>query len=308
MKIFNFKDQFDNQAPTVVTIGNFDGIHHGHRALIHRVVEESRRLNAQSALVTFDPHPQEVVHPGQHVPRICTRPHTIQLLEAEGLDRVHIISFTKEFSQLSPEDFAKQFLIDKFKLAKVVIGYDFCFGKARAGNADTLRDMSQGFNFEVESIQKVSRDGQTVSSSLIRDLIQQTRFEEIPTFLGRPYSIYEKVVYGEQRGRKLGFNTANFLPSIHLPLPFGVYVTKVLLQDRELYGVTNVGIRPTFGVNDPTVETHILDFAEDIYDQMIEVLPLKKLRDERKFNGFDELKSQIAMDKQLAVQHVKSLL
>lgn len=300
MQIVKFRDNLCPSAPVVLTIGNFDGVHLGHRSLIGAAVKDAKQCQCSAALVTFDPHPQEIIHPQQKVAKISTLRHRVRLLEDTGVDIVHIIPFTPRFSQLSPEDFALHFMIERFNLAKVVIGYDFRFGKNRGGDFKLLEKMSREYKFDLEEVYPVQVEGQTVSSTLIRELIGEYRFEEIPAYLGRKYGIYSVVQQGDQRGRQLGFHTANIYPEVVLPLPHGVYVSEIAVRGSKKYGVTNVGVRPTFNKSQLAVETWIFDFDEDIYGEMIEVLPLKLIRPEKKFDNISELKQQIEKDVETA--------
>ena len=306
MQVYRFQKKPVDIPRTVVTIGNFDGIHLGHRELISAAVNEAHLRGCASALVTFNPHPQEIIHSQQSVSHICTSVHQLRLLEEQGLDEVHVIQFTSELSQMHPEDFALQFLIKRFDLVKLVIGYDFRFGKHRAGDFKLLENLSQQFNFSLEEIAPVQQKGQTVSSSLIRQLIREFRFAEIPQYLGREYSIYGKVEKGEQRGKKLGFSTANIFPEVTLALAAGVYVTKIKLANKIYFGVTNAGNKPTFGNNTFTVETFIFDFEDDIYGEYLEVIPLHQLRPETKFLGIEDLKKQIMKDVKSAQKYLMS--
>ena len=306
MQVFRFQKKPVDIPKTVVTIGNFDGIHLGHRELISAAVNEAHLRGCASALVTFNPHPQEIIHSQHSVSHICTSVHQLQLLEEQGLDEVHVIQFTWELSQMHPEDFALQFLIRRFDLVKLVIGYDFRFGKHRAGDFKLLENLSQQFNFSLEEIAPVQQMGQTVSSSLIRQLISEFRFDEIPKYLGREYSIYGKVEKGEQRGKKLGFSTANIFPEVTLALASGVYVTKIVLAKKIYFGITNAGNKPTFGNNTFTVETFIFDFEDDIYGEYLEVIPLHQLRPETKFSGIEDLKKQIIKDVKSAQKYLIS--
>jgi len=306
MQVYRFQKKPVDIPRTVVTIGNFDGIHLGHRELISAAVNEAHLRGCASALVTFNPHPQEIIHSQQSVSHICTSVHQLRLLEEQGLDEVHVIQFTSEMSQMHPEDFALQFLIKRFDLVKLVIGYDFRFGKHRAGDFKLLENLSQQFNFSLEEIAPVQQKGQTVSSSLIRQLIREFRFAEIPQYLGREYSIYGKVEKGEQRGKKLGFSTANIFPEVTLALAAGVYVTKIKLANKIYFGVTNAGNKPTFGNNTLTVETFIFDFEDEIYGEYLEVIPLNQLRPETKFSGIEDLKKQIMKDVKSAQKYLIS--
>ena len=189
MQVFSYGEQTALTPSSVVTIGNFDGIHLGHRALICATVHEAHTRGCTSALVTFDPHPQEIIHSQQPVSRICTSTHQLSLLEELDLDEVHVIPFTEELSQLGPDEFVFRFLIKRFDLIKLVIGYDFRFGKHRAGDFKLLENLSQKYNFSLEEVAPVQERGQTVSSTIIRQLIQEYRFDEIPRYLGRDYSL-----------------------------------------------------------------------------------------------------------------------
>ena len=306
MQVYRFQKKPFEIPRTVVTIGNFDGIHLGHRELISAAVNEAHLQGCSSALVTFNPHPQEIIHSQQSISHICTSVHQLRLLEEQGLDEVHVIQFTSELSQMHPEDFALQFLIKRFDLVKLVIGYDFRFGKHRAGDFKLLENLSQQFNFSLEEIAPVQQKGQTVSSSLIRQLIREFRFAEIPQYLGREYSICGKVEKGEQRGKKLGFSTANIFPEVTLALAAGVYVTKIKLANKIYYGITNAGNKPTFGNNTFTVETFIFGFEDDIYGEYLEVIPLHQLRPETKFKGMEDLKKQIIKDVKIAQKYLIS--
>ena len=307
MQVVKFREDLSPTIPVIVTIGNFDGVHLGHRALIDTVVAEAKERQCASALVTFDPHPQEVLHSEQPVYKICTPELRIRLLEETGLDTVHLIRFTREFSKLSPEEFTLRFLMEHFNLVKLVIGHDFHFGKNRSGNAEFLEKFGEQRGFEVVEIAPFQINGKTVSSTLIRKLIQEHHFSDLTEYLGRRYSIYGPVESGDQRGRELGFPTANLHPGITLPLPYGVYVTEVRVKNQKYYGVTNVGIRPTFAKSTPSVETMIFDFNEDIYGEMLEIWPLEYLRTEQGFSDVAALTHQIACDVDAAKRYIANL-
>ncbi len=306
MQVHRFQEKPVEIPRAVVTIGNFDGIHLGHNALISAAVNEAHLRECVSALVTFNPHPQEIIHSQHTVSHICTSVHQISLLEKQGLDEVHVIQFTSELSKMHPKDFALQFLIKRFDLVKLVIGYDFRFGKHRAGDFKLLEDLSHKYNFSLEEIAPVKQGGHTVSSSLIRQLIREFRFAEIPQYLGREYSIYGKVEKGEQRGKKIGFSTANIFPEVTLALAAGVYVTKIKLANKIYFGVTSAGNKPTFGNNTFTVETFIFNFEDDIYGEYLEIFPLHQLRPITKFLDMEALKKQIMMDVENAQKYLIS--
>ncbi len=303
--------------PAVVTIGNFDGVHLGHQALIRRVVEDARVLGAPSALITFHPHPQAVLRSHQ-VPILTSLRLRLRLFEQLGLDEACVIDFTPEFAQIPAERFVEDYLIAPFRLKKLIIGYDFAFGRNREGTAELLMQAAheRGFGFEVFPAVTLSSPGAqggkdggeeiTVSSTRIRGLLQAGEFAQAARLLGRPYSVLEPVVEGHKRGRQLGFPTLNQLPEEPLPIPFGVYAVRARVAEQVLGGVANYGIRPTIapsgatGPSAPLLETHLFDFSGDLYGQVIEILPLKRLREERKFPSLDALKAQIAKDRDAA--------
>ena len=305
MRIFNHQEKTSLNHSSIVTIGNFDGIHLGHHALIENVVEEADSKGFNSALVTFEPHPQEIINQGKPVSRICTTSHQLNLFENLGLDEIHVIHFTKKLSRMSPKEFALKFLINRFNLTKLIIGYDFHFGKQRSGDFKLLEHLSKKYNFSVERFPPIKEKGQIVSSTLIRKLIKEFDFKKIPDFLGREFSVYGKVEYGEKRGKKLGFPTANISPGTPLALENGVYVCKIKLEDKIFYGISNIGKKPTFGENQVNIETCIFDFDRDIYGKYLEVIPLCKLRPEKKFSSIEELKKQIDLDILTAQNYLK---
>ena len=296
MQIFNIKEKSDLNPSSIVTIGNFDGVHLGHRALIDNVVGDANSKNFRSALITFEPHPQEIINPKKIMSRICTNYHQFHLFEKLGLDEVHLIPFTEKLSRMEPEKFAHQFIINRFNIKKLVIGYDFRFGKYRSGDYKLLENLSKKFNFSLEEISPIKKKGHTVSSSLIRTLIKEFNFDEIPVYLGREFSIFGKVVHGKKIGREIGFPTANIIPSNPLAIKNGVYVSKLKLAENIHYGVTNIGKKPTFGENLINIESWIFNFKKDIYGQNLEVIPLHLIRSEKKFSGISLLKKQIDND------------
>ena len=300
MQVIDSAEERITPVPAVVTLGNFDGFHLGHQALVAAVVRDAQQLGCQAALVTFDPHPQEVVHTNKKVPRICTPELRLRGFSQSGLDAVHVIPFTRELAELEAEEFARRFLLERFQLEKVVIGYDFRFGKNRGGDFKLLETLSQSHSFALEEVPPVQVEQQTVNSTLIRQLLQNYQFGELPTYLGRPHSLLGTVVAGEQRGRQLGIPTANLLPQVPLALPNGVYASRLQIGGRVHYGVTNVGQKPTFGTHATTVETWIFDFEEDIYGETLEVWPIHHLREEQKFSSLDALIRQIHQDAEQA--------
>jgi riboflavin kinase/FMN adenylyltransferase len=298
-KVFNFRN-FDPAARhAVVTIGNFDGVHLGHQALIRRVVEEARVLHAAGILLTFDPHPQTVLR--QHpVALLSSLPMRLRLFDQLGLDAACIINFTPEFARMSAQAFVDEYLFARFQVRKLIIGYDFAFGHNRAGTAEVLLQLSRthDFMFEVFPALKVGQD--TVGSSVIRALLGGGDFAAAARLLGRAYSVLEPVAAGEQRGRTLGVPTINQAPQAPLPIAGGVYAVHAIVGEQMLGGVSNYGVRPTVGGQTALLETHLFDFSGDLYGQTVEVIPRVHLRPERKFPSLEALKAQIVLDQEQA--------
>ena len=305
MKVYQFSNIDADKQGTFVTIGNFDGVHRGHQALIGKVVEEARAAGAASTLVTFEPHTTSVLR--QHrVPILTTLPHRVRLFEQMGLDRAMIITFTMDVARKSPEAFLEEYLLHPFNLKKLVIGYDFAFGRNRSGSAQMLERYSKAHDFEVEVFPAVMHHGALVSSSIIRKALAEADFDTAAELLGRPFSVLEPVREGAHQGRVLGFPTANMMPGEPLPIPYGVYACRAIRGERLLDGVANYGVRPTVGADKPLLETYLFDFEESIYGELLEVVPLHRLRSERKFESLDALKSQISQDRHHARVYLDS--
>lgn len=310
MDIFRFR-RLDAPGPhhDVLTIGNFDGVHRGHQALIRQVVREARDGGARSALMTFHPHPQSVLR-ADPPPMITTMATRLRLFEDLGLDAAYFVPFTREFARKSAQEFVAEYLLSYFQVRKLIIGFDFHFGRNREGSAEMLRALSvqQGFDFEV--FPEFALNGEKVSSSRVRAVLGEADFPAAERYLGRPYSVLEKVVPGERRGRGLGFPTLNQVPEERLPLPFGVYASRVRVVGRTYDAVSNYGLRPTVNAGAgalPTLETYVFDFAADAYGELVEVFPLRLLRPEHKFPSLDALKRQIAADRDAARAYLATL-
>ena len=289
----------DPQQPldfeTSAGIGNFDGIHLGHREIIDAVKRLSRENSTRSCVITFDPHPQKVLG-RKDIPLIFPTEHRFEMLEATGIDAVICLCFTAELSRVSAEDFVKDILLRRLRVKDVVVGPGFFFGHQRRGDVSVLRSMgeSHGFNTTVAEVARV--DDRVVSSSAVRNFIRNGEISEANRFFGYDYHVEGLVVEGEKRGRKLGFPTVNLDTEWEiLPKP-GVYATYVRLPDGFYESITNIGIRPTFEESRLTVETHIFDFSDDLYGKKVRVNFVKRLRDEKRFAGVDELVEQIGHD------------
>ena len=271
----------------VVTVGTFDGVHRGHQMVLTELITRARALGLHSVVVTFDPHPLRIVRPEQAPLVLTTRGEKEQILTAYDVDRIHILPFTKELSQYEPERFVTEILIGQFRMKHLVIGYDHGFGKGRSGDVDTLRRIGTEMGFAVDVVAPYDVDGEHVSSSRIRTLLQDGKIEEATHALGRPYSIRGRVAKGDGRGRQLGMPTANLeLDDPHklLPLP-GIYAVTV----GPVQGVMHLGPRPTFVGAGPTIEVHLFDFNQDIYHHTITVEVRAWIRGIEKFDHVDQL-------------------
>ena len=276
------------QLPCVVTIGNFDGVHLGHQALLTEVKKRAHDLKLESAVITFEPNPKDYFSQNKPQTRISSLREKIELFKEIKIDRVHIIKFNQEFSKVTANEFISV-LIKQLKVKEIVVGEDFCFGRGREGSIKQLSASSMKLNIK----NKILMDGKRISSTLIRNLLANDKLDEANKFIGRPYSISGKVVHGEKRGRKIGFPTANIHMRHNRPPLKGVFAVKF----QNHFGVANLGIRPSIkGEKKLQLEVHLLNFSSDLYGQHVSVIFLKKLRDEKKFKSLDELKEQIKLD------------
>jgi riboflavin kinase/FMN adenylyltransferase len=281
----------------VLALGNFDGLHRGHLKIVERVARVAAERDATPVVMTFDPHPTRVVRPDKAPPLLMTTPQKLEALAKAGMGAAVIVRFTPEMAQWSPETFVQQVLVEWLRVAEVWVGANFLFGHDRAGNFSLLRLLGARYGFRAEKIDPVRYKDFVVSSTRVRRLITEGRVDEAATLLGRHYLVDGLVVHGLQRGRLLGFPTANLDTENELIPPDGVYATLVTLDGIVYPSVTNIGIRPTFHQPSATViETHLLDIDRDLYGVRLRVSFLQRIRDERTFDGIDALKAQIAAD------------
>jgi riboflavin kinase/FMN adenylyltransferase len=283
----------------VAAIGNFDGIHSGQRAIFGRVTKRAVEKKLQSVVVTFEPHPVAVLRPDEAPPRLTTLEQKSKLLEEIGVDVLAVVSFTAEFSQTPAEVFVEEFLHQKLGVDEIVVGSRFAFGRQRSGDLELLEEMAARLGFTVRGIDEVEFGGEPISSTRIRRALRAGDVEEATAMLDRAYSICGRVSRGKGRGKTLGWPTINIEPQSDLLPADGVYVTKVEFpQLASSHGcVTNIGCRPTFP-NSPrrVVESHILDFDQEVYGAEVELHFLERLRDERAFPSAEALAEQIAQD------------
>lgn len=291
-----------------IALGNFDGVHQGHRRLLAETVAASKRLGGDALVLTFDPHPAQVLAPERAPPLLTTRERKLELIAEAGMSACIVEPFTRELSQLSPEDFLKSILVDVIGVRHVVVGYDFRFGKQRAGTTDTLREFAAAHNFVAQIVEPVEVAGAVASSSTIRKFLRAGEVGEVGTLLGRDFDIDGTVVRGDGRGATIGVPTANVAARGDiLPAP-GVYAVRMRIldgdvdgplpgRDAALSGVANLGRKPTFGDdNQLTLEVHALDFAGDLYGRLVRVEFVARLRGEQRFDGVEQLVAQIHRD------------
>jgi len=281
----------------VLTIGNFDGVHRGHLALFEKVKERARAIGGSSAVMTFEPHPIRVMKPGNGPPLITPTRQKVDLIGRAGIDVLFCLPFTREFADISAEDFVKNILIARIGVRELVVGYDYAFGRNREGNIPLLKALGEKLGFMVHLVGPIHVDQVPVSSTSIRRLIQEGRLGEAKTLLGRDFEVEGTVVQGHNRGaRLLGYPTANLIPEDELLPKTGVYAVTVLVRGKSYNGVTNVGYNPTFRDKTLSVETHILNFSEDIVEEKIKLTFLHRLRGEKAFKSVTDLTDQISRD------------
>ncbi|MCL6458257.1 MAG: bifunctional riboflavin kinase/FAD synthetase [Gorillibacterium sp.] len=301
MQVIELKQPFDFSArdlpsSQVLAIGDFDGVHLGHQEVIERALKRAKQLKLPASIMTFHPHPREVLGTDKYRQILTPLPDKLKLFSEMGIEYTYLVSFDKEFSSLSPEEFVTEMLF-KLKIESVIVGFDFTFGRNGSGTADSLATLSAG-QFAVEVVRPYCFDGSKVSSTLIRECLQDGRLAEANALLGRSYAIGGIIVEGEGRGRTIGYPTAN----VELALPYvvpvnGVYAVRVRLGNQTLGGVMNIGVKPTFtGEGIRTLEVHLFDFTDSIYGESIHIQFVDPLRAEQKFNSVNELIAQIAAD------------
>jgi len=281
---------------SIITLGNFDGLHLGHQELIRKIILRAEETGGLSMVVTFRPHPLKILAPEKCPPLISIYEEKIQLLEKLGIDVLVKIPFTLDFSAMEPRDFVKNILVNILGAKEIFVGYNYRFGKGRKGNILMLRDLGNELGFIVREVEQVSLNGEVISSTRIRQLLINGDVEHAARLLGRPYALCGIVVKGDGRGRGLGFPTANIV-SRHTIIPSdGVYAVRLFVRDKYYNGIVNIGMRPTFDAKSMAIEVHIFDFDEDIYGEELTVYFAGKIRDERKFSSVEALINQINAD------------
>lgn len=302
MRILESLASFDRElyAKPVVALGNFDGVHLGHQVIFKQVVRRAQEIGGVGAVFTFEPHPLQVIAPKKAPPLLTTYEQKMRLIAELGIEVGLCVPFTEAFAQQPPLDFIREVLSDAIGAHDLVVGYDFRFGHRRAGTTALLEAHAQAFDYRVTVVSPISQTGVVVSSSNIRRLLAEGDVADAARLLGRDYAIEGVVVEGFRRGATLGFPTAN-VQSINAIVPrTGVYAVCVIWQQQSYPGVANVGYNPTFGNDALSVEAHLFDFNDDLYDAAVKVVFVQRIRDERKFTSVDELVAQIACDSRQA--------
>lgn len=310
MRLFHSLEELSSYPQgTALTIGNFDGLHRGHRALIAEVLERAKSAGLASVVMTFEPHPMKVLYPERALKRLFDLKDSFEELKSLGVDALFVVPFSREFSQLSPKNFFDRY-ITPLNPKFIVVGHDFSFGANRKGSYETLKQFAEELGIGLKHVKPVQVQGQTASSSRLRALLEMGEVAEMKELLGRVFYIRGVVEKGFARGRQLGFPTAN-LRSFNESLPAsGVYVTRVWVNGKSHWAVTNVGINPTFKGGSEfspiKIESHLLNFAGDLYGAEMKVEFHDRVREEMKFNSIENLRAQIEKDVDWARQWIKT--
>jgi len=301
MKVHNSIQNFNTKKRhSVLTIGTFDGVHLGHQKLINQLNTSNKEGN--SVLLTFFPHPRKVLQNGKEIKMLNTINEKIKLLNRFGLDHLVIEPFTEEFSQQTALDFVKDVLIEKLFVKKLIIGYDHHFGKNREGNFEQLQKYGEHYNFDVEKITAQEIENTAISSTKIKKAIEDGAIEKANSYLGYAYLLSGKVVKGLGLGKTIQYRTVNiYIEETYKLIPKkGVYIVRTILHDKTIFGIMNIGFRPTVQGKNQTIEVHLLDFKANLYDTQIQIEVLKRLREEQKFDSLEILSQQIKKDEQIA--------
>ena len=282
----------------ILTIGNFDGFHKGHQDLIDQMNQAKSKYQARTVVLSFHPHPKQLLQKETPLPVIYENERKWEFLKKSKIDAGYSIQFTKTLAALSPRSFFYDYLLKEFKIKMIIVGYDFNFGRHREGTSVLLKSLCRQENIEFSKLEPVKFDRITISSTMIRRLLFESDFLSVKTFLGRKWSIQGVVKYGRQVGREIGFPTANLLLDYVLPIRKGVYLNEVICKGKTYEGMMNIGYKPTLKQGDTlNLETHIFDFSDEIYHEIIEIIPLKYLREEKLFSTIEKLKMQLIEDR-----------
>jgi len=309
LKIFNSIKSFNATKPTIVTIGTFDGVHLGHCKILEQITKSAHSMHCESLVLTFFPHPRMVLQEDTEMKQLNTLDEKIALLDNLGIDNLVVHPFDKEFSRLTAEEFVKKVLVDVFKIKKIIIGHDHRFGRNRTATIDDLINFGETYGFEVEQISAKEINEVSISSTKIRNALLEGNIELATNFLGYDYSLTGIIIKGKQLGRTIGYPTANItIEEDYKLIPNnGVYIAKSVLNGKTVFGMMNIGTRPTVDGTKQTIEINFFDFKQDLYGQKITISLLHRMRSEQKFESIVALKNQLGKDKKTALSFIDNL-
>ncbi|MFH6934282.1 bifunctional riboflavin kinase/FAD synthetase [Flavobacterium sp. YO12] len=309
MKLFHSINDFHSTKKTILTLGTFDGVHIGHKKILERITQNTENGKYESLVLTFFPHPRMVLQEKSEIKLLNTIAEKTKLLEATGIENLIIHPFDESFSRLTAEEFVHSILVDQFHIQKIIIGHDHRFGRNRTANIDNLIAYGAEYGFEVEQISAQEIQDVSVSSTKIRKALTEGKMDLANEYLGYDYFLSGKIVKGKQLGRTIGFPTANIeIEEDYKLIPkTGVYAVKALIDQKEVFGMMNIGFNPTVNGQKQTIEVNLFDFDADIYDKEIEVSLLHFLREEQKFGSIDLLKEQLNQDRINALAFINQL-
>ena len=304
MKIFNNIQSYSPEKESILTIGTFDGVHIGHNKILTKLVEESKKNNLSSLIMTFFPHPRMVLQKSQEIKMIDTIDEKIHLFEKTGVDNLIIQPFDENFSKIRAKKFVEEILVKKLKIKHIIIGYDHRFGKDREASVDDLKKFGLNYMFTVEEIAAQEIHSIAISSTKIRNAILKGEIKKCNEYLGRNFMLTGEVVHGDGLGKKINFPTANIeIPETYKIIPKnGVYLVKAIINSEIYFGMMNIGVRPTIGGKNKSLEIHFFNFKDNIYNKTISVEIICKIRDEEEFSSIDELKIQLKKDEQFCLK------
>lgn len=307
MKEHKGANSFSSDHHTVVTIGTFDGVHVGHQKIIERLVNTAKAGNLESAILTFFPHPRMVLQKDADIKLINTIEERKEILEKSGIDHLIVHPFTQQFSRLSAREFVRDILVQKLKAKKIIIGYDHRFGRNRTADINDLREFGKEYEFEVEEISKQDIEDVAVSSTKIRKALLEGKVEKANLYLSYPFALAGRVVQGRGLGKEFLFPTANInVEEDYKLIPKnGVYVVRSSMDGQEVFGMMSIGTNPTVGGTEKTIETHFFNLEKDLYGKYLSIQLLTRIRDEKKFDSVDTLKTAMKQDEAFSRQYIK---
>jgi len=309
LKIFHSIKDFSSPKKTILTLGTFDGVHIGHKKILEKVIQHTHGEEYESLVLTFFPHPRMILQERSEIKLLNTISEKVSLLDQLGIQNLVIHPFDESFSRLTAEEFVKTVLVEQFKIQKIIIGYDHRFGRNRTADINNLIEFGEKYNFEVEQISAQEINAISVSSTKIRNAIQQGDMLLANKYLGYDYFLTGTVIQGKQLGRTIGFPTANLkIEEDYKLIPLkGVYIVSSQINNQEVFGMMNIGLNPTVGGENLSVEIHYLDFEADLYNQQISVSILKRIRGEEKFDSITLLKEQIEKNKKKSLLYLDGI-